>query len=163
MPAQASISRRQLLKGSPRPADFRPRPPGVTVASLGECTRCGDCVWACPEGVLGLADDGVVLLPDRGECTFCGTCAEVCEEPVFAVDLSMSHTFVISNDCLVQAGITCMSCRDACPEEAISMQPRIGGPFLPVLNQSACTGCGACVAPCPADAIHAVRKEPADA
>lgn len=135
----------------------------MTVASLGECTRCGDCVWACPEGVLGLADDGVVLLPDRGECTFCGTCAEVCEEPVFAVDLSMSHTFVISNDCLVQAGITCMSCRDACPEEAISMQPRIGGPFLPVLNQSACTGCGACVAPCPADAIHAVRKEPADA
>ncbi|WP_109464279.1 ferredoxin-type protein NapF [Albibacillus kandeliae] len=163
MPAQASISRRQLLKGSPRPAEFRPRPPGVDLASSSACTGCGECVSACPERVLAITGCGVVLVPDQGECTFCGACAEVCEEPVFATDLRMTHTFAISNDCLVQAGITCMSCRDACPEEAISMQPRIGGPFVPVLDESACTGCGACVAPCPADAIHAVKKEPANA
>lgn len=105
----------------------------------------------------------MVLVPERGECTFCGLCAEVCEASVFAEALHMSHVVAISDDCLVRAGITCMACRDTCPAEAIFMRPRVGGPFLPVLDQARCCGCGACVAPCPANAIHAVKKELDDA
>jgi len=71
----------------------------------------------------------------------------------------MEHRIVIDNDCLARAGITCMACRDACPEAAIAMRPRIGGPFLPVLDEDICTGCGACVAPCPGQAISLAPLE----
>nr|WP_240989336.1 ferredoxin-type protein NapF [Salipiger mangrovisoli] len=131
---------------------------------MSACTRCGLCVEACPQHVLGLAVDGVMLLPGAGECSFCGACAEICPEPVFDAIPVMVHVAQIGPDCLVRAGITCMTCRDACPEMAITLIPRIGGPFLPHLDASACTGCNACIAPCPADAIEAVPiKAPADA
>jgi ferredoxin-type protein NapF len=59
----------------------------------------------------------------------------------------------LSDMCLARAGIACMSCRDACPEDAIGFRPRIGGPFDPEIRVAACTGCGQCVSACPAGAI----------
>lgn len=157
------ISRRALLRGTPRPAPFRPRPPGVSIGSLDACTSCGLCVAACPEEILAVTGDGVELRTDRGECNFCGACAEACPEPVFDASAGMAHVMEITADCFVQAGIACMSCRDSCPETAISIQPRIGAPFLPRLDATACTGCGACTASCPADAIRAIEREVEDA
>ncbi|MTH78039.1 ferredoxin-type protein NapF [Paracoccus aestuariivivens] len=162
MPATASISRRNLLKGRTVAPPFQPRPPGVTLASVASCTGCGDCVTACPQQILQLRDSKVALLPASGECTFCGECAAACPEPVFTEIRVMAHVATISDDCLAMAGITCMSCRDACPEVAITMRPRVGGPFLPVLDRSTCTGCGACIAPCPSDAIGFIEREYAD-
>jgi ferredoxin-type protein NapF len=60
---------------------------------------------------------------------------------------------VISDACLARAGVTCMSCRDACSRDAIRLRPRIGGPFQPEVIASVCTGCGDCIAPCPSHAI----------
>ncbi|MDS9468253.1 ferredoxin-type protein NapF [Paracoccus sp. MBLB3053] len=162
MPAAASISRRQLLKGRAQPKPFEPRPPGVDPISVASCTGCGECLEVCPERILALRDLRVVLLPEMGECIFCGKCAEVCPEPVFSESRLMAHLVDISGDCLARAGITCMTCRDACPEAAISMRPRIGGPFLPVLDPELCNGCGACVAPCPSQAITAIPREYSD-
>ena len=49
------------------------------------CTRCGDCVKACPEPrVLNLnraAERGVI---DGGECTNCGRCVAICPEDSLA-------------------------------------------------------------------------------
>lgn len=144
------------------------RPPGVSELTLKGCTRCGACVDSCPETILRLAPDGVMLNPEAGECTFCGKCAASCPETVFAeivfVDTDhmaheMGHVMQISARCFVEAGISCMTCRDACPQEAISMKPRVGGPFLPLLDAAACTGCAACSSVCPAGAIDAVRKD----
>lgn len=59
----------------------------------------------------------------------------------------------ISRHCLTFAGVSCMACRDECPEDAIAFVPRRGGPFTPVIDASACTRCGACADICPADAI----------
>lgn len=156
MERSAAISRRSFLTGSthPEPAPAHPLPPGVTPASVEACTGCGDCITACPENILDIRQGRVAVDFDRGECTFCDACADICEEPVFAdAPREMAHAVVIGDGCLAKAGIACMTCRDACPEQAIAMRPRMGGPFLPELSPADCTGCGACIAPCPVSAI----------
>lgn len=159
MPAIPSISRRDLLRGAPRPAPFLPRPPGVSMMSLAACTGCGACVDACPQTILALSPAVVVLRPEAGECVFCGDCAASCPKEVFLPDRRMAHVMQISAGCFAHAGIACMSCRDVCPEQAIAMQPKIGAPFLPQIDAASCTGCGACSATCPAEAILAVQRE----
>jgi ferredoxin-type protein NapH len=45
------------------------------------CTRCGDCVKACPEPrVLNLNRAGERGVIDGGECTNCGRCVAICPE-----------------------------------------------------------------------------------
>jgi ferredoxin-type protein NapF len=151
----ARPSRRHILTGHPRPP-FRPSPPRVTAASLAACTGCGACVDACPQHILTIAEGRVAVDFSGGACTFCAACADACREPVFAAAPVMSHAVAITNVCLARIGVACMTCRDACPEAAIRFRPRIGGPFLPEILAGACTGCGACIATCPADAIAAV-------
>lgn len=162
---QTDFTRRAFLTGARTPAEetSRPRPPGVSDRTLSACTGCGACETACPEDIIEIADGHVAVDFTRGECTFCGACAEACPEPVFEDGVGMEHEVRIGDGCLVHAGIACMTCRDACPEQAISMRPRIGLPFLPVLDPSVCTGCGACIAPCPVDAIETLTGEEADA
>lgn len=157
-----TLSRRDLLSGHPgrQPG---PLPPGVSAASLAACTGCGDCVTACPQRILRIADGRVGVDFSRGECTFCGACAKACPEPVFDATALMAHEVAITDACLARAGVACMTCRDACPEDAISFRPRAGGPFLPALDVDLCTGCGACIAPCPADAIIPRPREAAHA
>lgn len=69
---------------------------------------------------------------------------------------------VISSACLAHTGVTCMTCRDECPEEAVRFRPRIGAPFAPEVDHDRCTRCGACVGPCPAGAI-ALMAPPSEA
>jgi pyruvate formate lyase activating enzyme len=40
------------------------------------CTRCGDCLPACPHGALSLGDEGLLVARDR--CELAGACAEAC-------------------------------------------------------------------------------------
>ncbi len=162
-----SLSRRRFLTGSRPKEPFRPLPPWVSPATAAQCTGCGACVSACPTGIVSLAGGNLGLDFTFGECTFCGACAEACPEPVFDQKRpapALRHVIEIGENCLPRSGVVCQSCRDACPEQAIRFAPRIGGPFLPVLNESLCTGCGACVAPCPVAAIDATpRREKAHA
>jgi ferredoxin-type protein NapF len=101
----------------------------------------------------------------KGECVFCGDCANACPEPVFAPARPprFGHIAQISDSCLAVRGTACMACRDACPSNAIRFRPRIGGPFVPEIRGEACTGCGACIAPCPGDAIGVAAKESVEA
>jgi ferredoxin-type protein NapH len=52
------------------------------------CTRCGDCVKACPEPIVlnfkNTESDGMVR---AGECTNCGKCIAVCPEKCLEFDL----------------------------------------------------------------------------
>ena len=59
----------------------------------------------------------------------------------------------IGDLCLARSGVSCMACRDECEAGAIRFRPRLGGPFLPEIDQSLCTGCGNCVPVCPSSAI----------
>jgi electron transfer flavoprotein alpha subunit len=47
-----------------------------------KCIACGNCVEACPFGVLSLEGDTLVI--DEG-CTLCGACVEVCETEALAL------------------------------------------------------------------------------
>lgn len=66
------------------------------------------------------------------------------------------RTFIvsISDVCLSAKGIVCRTCEEQCDEDAISFKLAIGGVATALVNTSDCTGCGACIAPCPVDAIE---------
>ena len=166
MGSAASLSRRKFLSGRLRNAPAPLRPPWTDETSiLDACTACGACVGACPQGILAAGADGrPVLSFAENECTFCGACAEACPEPVFAsLDTrAFAHVVAIGTSCLAGKGIHCQTCGDTCPEGAIRFRPRIGGPPLPELRADACTGCGACIAACPAEAISARPLETAN-
>jgi ferredoxin-type protein NapF len=81
--------------------------------------------------------------------------------PVFPMsepNVAGALVIAISAVCLARAGVFCMSCRDACPQQAIGFRPRIGGFVVPELTEDSCTGCGACIAPCPTQAIVLVER-----
>ena len=150
-------SRRALLSGRLHPERSPIRPPWARLDQFGElCTRCDACIRACPEGILLGGESG---LPEvdftRGECTFCGTCAEVCPAPVF--DRAAAPWAVaawVGQSCLAAAGVVCQACRDCCPVDAIRFRPVPGRVARPEIDLESCTGCGACVAPCPVAAIR---------
>lgn len=153
--------RRTLLRaGTPRAVV---RPPGAIDEArfLDRCSRCNDCIAACPEHILVRADGG---FPERdwqrGECTFCGDCAAACQSQALLPLPQQPWPWraLIGENCLAVHGVTCQSCREVCPENAIRFHP---GVARPALNPAQCSGCGACIGVCPVSAIamqHAVPE-----
>lgn len=157
--ATEALSRRNFLRARLRPKHAPVRPPWTSESSIGTlCTGCGACVGACPENIVSLdAAHRPVLDLRHAECTFCGACAAACAEPVFARDTRpFPHVVAIGTRCLTLSGVMCRTCGDACPEEAIRFAMRLGGPAVPDLSEERCTGCGACIATCPNEAISVV-------
>lgn len=140
------------------------RPPWTSTRSLTEsCTRCGECVTACPEKILVIDAEGWPQVDfNRGGCTLCGYCATACAAPVFDRALSPAWRVAvsISQRCLPKHGVLCESCRDICLEDAIRFERIAGQPPAPVISVAKCTGCGACVSTCPVQAIAAVAERP---
>ena len=148
--------RRAFFRGATRlPSPVRP--PWTDDAGFGEgCTRCGDCLAACPEAILVPGDGGFPEVDfSRGACTFCGDCATSCGEGLFdrSTRPAWRHVAVIGDACLARRGVVCQSCKDACDEPAITLAYGSGRAPMPEIDAAACTGCGACIAVCPADAI----------
>ena len=84
--------RRFFLRGSlqaaaaPEPP-APPRPPWALrpdARFTAQCTRCGDCARACPDGLLRAGDGGFPEIRfERGGCTLCGACREACPSAAF--------------------------------------------------------------------------------
>lgn len=156
----ASPSRRGFLRGRVRAAAPAPRPPWAREERdfISSCTRCDACIDACPTAILVRADGGFPAVDfSRGECTFCGDCVTHCAPRALLRpaegDAPWSLKARIGQACLAAAGVECRVCGENCPVGAIRFRPRIGGVALPQLEAEACTGCGACFAPCPTRAI----------
>jgi len=156
-----SIARRSFLRGGRRLAPEQ-RPPWTGSDFTDQCVRCESCIHACPEGILEKGDGGFPTISFKHDgCTFCEECVHACEEPVF--DLAREAfpwRAGIRDNCLAKAGIHCQSCQDACDSEAIRFHYSAGHVPLPDVKSDSCTGCGACVAVCPQDAIELLTPEP---
>jgi ferredoxin-type protein NapF len=164
-----SARRAFLLGRRPRQsaAPFRP-PWAVDEAVFPQaCQRCGECVAACPTGLLVHGAGGFPEADfSRGHCTFCTDCARACmaaarsaaarRQPAlrFSPDLPpWALVAAIGAACLPGRGVLCRSCDEHCEAGAIRFSPRPGHPARPDIETSSCTGCGECVAVCPAQAI----------
>ncbi len=152
--ASSARDRREFLLG----AHKIPRPPWSSEISIrNACTGCGDCIAACPEAIL-IKGRGATPAVDfsKGECTFCGACAEACAEEVFAPrdTAPWQHTVAIEAGCMMNDGISCQICTDACPQTAlrVDLSHRPVGAIM--VDNDACNGCGACISACPVAAIR---------
>jgi ferredoxin-type protein NapF len=149
-------SRRRFLRGRPSaPPALRP-PWALPEGDFADrCTRCGDCLKACPTHILVAADGSYPGVDfSRGECTFCGDCVAACKTGALVRgEIPWHLTLAVADSCLPKGGVECRSCEDSCDASAIRFRPRLGGPALPAIDTERCTGCGACVAPCPAGAL----------
>ncbi|MDG3086019.1 ferredoxin-type protein NapF [Vibrio hannami] len=159
------IARRRLFTRAPK-AEIVTEAPQRSPWLVGEqafvdgCTRCGKCIEACETSIIIKGEAGFPEVDFHvDECTFCGRCAEVCPEPLFQPKEQepWQQVAVIGSNCLSLNGVECRSCGDMCEYAAIKFRLQLGGTAKPMLNEKDCTGCGACIKPCPANAIQMKR------
>ena len=158
----AQTSRRALLRGQVNEVAI-PRPPGAPgdIAFHDSCTQCGDCARACPEGIILRDKSGLPALSfTEGECTFCNACITACEPGVLSADRPWPWAAEVAGSCLSAQGVHCRTCQDFCDARAIRFQLTPGGMADMTLDRAACTGCGACLAPCPVGAITLTHIQP---
>ena len=152
-PQAGAFSRRNLLRGRMR-AETLPRPPGAGATFVRDCTQCGDCARACPPGIILRDGEGFPVLDLRiGACTFCGACTTSCAPGALQPGFPFPWRVAVGAGCLSSAGTGCRICEDQCDAAAIRFRPALGGRATPTIDPAACTGCGACIAPCPAGAL----------
>ncbi len=178
MTRDKGISRRDILRGrfGKKTVPLKPhgtfihRPPGAVdePAFLADCTRCGDCVKACPPQAIVLAPEihgpaaGTPMIdPMTAPCVMCDDppCIHACEPGVLTFDapLKMGTASVRDPYCLAHQGTFCTVCSEHCPVEgAIKV---VDG--KPVIDEATCTGCGVCQNVCPAP-YNAVLILPAE-
>ena len=160
MEGSVNLSRRAFLRAQPVVRTAL-RPPWAVVeeAFVNLCSRCDECLSVCPNGIVVRGDGAYPTINFlQGECTFCGACADQCRTG--ALQRGDPHNVrpwpyrvQIAEACLAQRNVVCRTCGDVCEAGAIRFQPRLGGAAVPVVDYSLCSGCGACVSPCPTHAI----------
>lgn len=167
MPDGVNLSRRGLFRGRLSAPEPETRLPWSLSWPdfVADCTRCGDCLTACPEQILVKGDGGFPTLDfRRGECTFCTECVSACELPLFrpVTEAPWDYVAHIEAGCLAHEQVFCQRCQDSCEHNAIRFSPQLGRVPTPSIDLELCNGCGACVADCPVGSIRvgAPRGEP---
>lgn len=157
-------ARRQWMRGQFRPVPPR-RPPWARSEADFEsaCTRCDDCIEACPTNVLRRGDGGFPEFVAQGDgCTFCGDCVSACAPGALRRERPDAQPWlqyaVVGGPCLASRDVLCLSCADVCESRALRLRPALGGIPKPEIDVLACSGCGACVSPCPVGAITLARE-----
>lgn len=147
-----------------RPPELPHRPPWALrpeAAFVAACTRCGDCLPACPRGLLRCGDGGFPRIDfSSAGCDGCGACAEACLPRAIdraQVGQAFAERIVLRAGCLADRGIECRLCGDACDARALRFVPRRGGVAALQVDPARCTGCGECLSRCPVGALALVR------
>lgn len=153
------------------------RPPASVSPDLFStlCLRCGNCIQACPTGVLirhaDAADPLSWMVPEisfhNGYCLEkCNQCSRVCPSgaitlfsPEAKPQLPIGLAKVKEGDCLLSRNKECDRCKAACSYKAITITGKKGQPPLPVIHSNTCIGCGACAVICPPEAITIIPRK----
>lgn len=153
------------------------RPPGALpeIGFLGACTRCGDCIAACPAHAIvklppssGLAAGTPVLNPQVQPCIVCADmpCAAACPTDALTVPANgwagyaIGRLELVPERCITFSGTPCGACAEACPVGPSALAMDEGG--RPVLKPEGCVGCGACVRACVTSPSSLVLTPPKD-
>ncbi len=153
-------SRRSLFRRLAGRHETAIRPPWAVAeaAFIDRCDRCGACADACEDGLIGFVRGYPEMSFHSGGCTFCGACVRVCARGALdAAALAAGRrpwalAARIGEACLSAAGVVCRVCGEQCEAGAIRFRLAPGGRSRPEVGPG-CTGCGACVAPCPVAAV----------
>jgi ferredoxin-type protein NapF len=162
---ETAITRTQFLRGDIRGERRAVRPPWALEEWLfvERCDRCGNCMSACPHGLLGAGRGGFPKVDfKRGECTFCRACLEHCTRGALRAyddEAPWQLRAAVGESCLTSHGVICRSCGEQCESRAIRFRPAAGHVPQPEIDLALCTGCGACVRPCPTTAVS-MRYQP---
>jgi ferredoxin-type protein NapF len=150
----------QFLRGDFTGKETPIRPPWAINESLFVeiCTNCGECIAQCPTHIIKQARANFPVIDfTSGECLFCEQCVDACK-PQALLKTTQNKPWSIKASikkeaCLAHQGVECRSCHDPCEARAIMMPPRLGGISIPIISTNNCTGCGACFAVCPVQAV----------
>lgn len=146
------------------------RPPGSLKEEkfLNACTRCGDCLKACPPLVLrplgpewGDRLEGTPsLFPKEGPCLMCEgfPCIASCPEgallmPQDGMIPRLGRAVVNESVCVLKDEQPCRECEKSCPT-AYSAIRADGIVKRAIVDDKTCIGCGLCVQICPVQAIE---------
>lgn len=147
------------------------RPPGALAEPefLDKCTRCTDCLMACPHQAIRrlgpeFGDDfgTPAVIPLETPCYLCDDlpCVTACKTGALRCEtrgeVDMGVAVLARDKCYLSQGQPCDYCIERCPlkSEAIVL----GGNGLPLIDPQGCTGCGVCAYLCPADALTIVPR-----
>lgn len=100
---------------------------GIAVVDPDKCGSCGDCVRACPKGIIEIRP-----------------VSQIANVVCSSKDKGKAVMDVCSVGC-----IGCTLCEKQCEYGAITMENN-----LPVIDASKCIGCGKCAEKCPKKIIH---------
>jgi len=137
------------------------RPPGAISEQqfLQACTRCDDCIHACPKDAiqkvpkkLGFLIMGTPYIdPKTIPCVMCDDlpCISACADGALLpaqskFDVNMGYAILDKNKCQAYGETFCQQCVIDCPIPGAIDQVN----DRPVINKNTCTGCGVCVLSC---------------
>jgi ferredoxin-type protein NapF len=176
-----------LLAGLTIPRLIKPtevksiRPPGSVEPGLYNilCSRCGNCIKACPTNIIIPYSDfdkpfswmTPAISFRSGYCLeTCNLCGKVCPTgaiTLFSIEakrsLYMGTARITTANCYLSNNRECIKCREACKYDAVEFLPESNLlNILPSVDSQKCVGCGACEVVCPAGCImvsNPVQKE----
>jgi len=137
------------------------RPPGAITekAFLQACSRCDECINACPKDAIQRAPKKMGFLihntpyidPMRNPCVMCTDlpCIPACPDgallPVQELsDVSMGYAILDKKKCQAYGDTFCQQCVIDCPVPGAIHQVD----SKPIIDKNICTGCGVCMRSC---------------